>query len=328
MLAPIVLFVYNRPDHTKRVVDALLRNKLSSESILYIFADGPKVNATKEHINKILELRSYLHTIKGFKEVVIEESDVNKGLSNSEIYGVSKVVKKHGKVIVLEDDLETSSQFLKYMNESLDLYENDEKVVCISGFSFIKNAPIKETSYFIVGCECCGWGTWKRGWDTFPLDTKPLYKEILRNKRLEKHFNYDYSYDFNGMLKQQIDGKIDSWAIRWRASVFVKELLCLHPTKSLIHNIGFDSEGTHTYNPQDEEATIEANECITEYPKIPILESSVMYKKHVEFFKRRSGGNRLKRIMKKILVYIQKVNICFLIHLCSLWIISLFCLYY
>lgn len=305
MLAPIVLFVYNRPNHTKRVVDALLKNKLSSESILYIFADGPKANATKEHINRIMELRSYLHSIKGFKEVIIEESEINKGLSNSEIYGVSKVIKKHGKVIVLEDDLETSSQFLKYMNESLDMYEYDEKVVCVSGFSFIKDAPIKEASYFVVGCECCGWGTWKRGWDTFPSDTKPLYEKILNDKSLGKHFNYDYAYDFNGMLKQQIDGKIDSWAIRWRASAFVQELLCLHPTKSLIHNIGFDSEGTHTNNTQDEEATIEVNEDILEYPKIPILESTAMYKKYVEFFERRSGGGLFKRIVRKVVRFIQ-----------------------
>lgn len=308
--APIVLFVYNRLWHTQQTVQALLRCELASESDLYIFADGPKADATEEQRIKISDVRNYIHTIKGFSHIFIEEAEKNKGLANSVITGVSKIIEKKGKVIVLEDDIVVSSHFLKYMNQSLDLYENVEKVVCINGFSIIKDAPIKEHTYFQYGADCWGWATWKRGWDIFNPDGQSLMNYFLHNRTLKKRFTYDGSYPYLEMLQSQIDGEIDSWAIRWYASAIVKECLCLYPSRSLVQNIGF-GDGTHCDDPNCYEATITADESLSDFPMIPVRDSWYMRKEWKKLFKklytirRKPCRKTTKTILRGIMNYIE-----------------------
>ena len=148
--APIVLFVYNRTEHTKKTIEALLKNPEAKDSELFIFADGPKNTASKEQLCRIEQVREYIQTIKGFKGIHVELSEKNKGLANSIIYGVTKIVNEYGRVIVLEDDIVTSSHFLHYMNQSLELYENEKDVVCINGFSIIKNAKISHPFFLLL----------------------------------------------------------------------------------------------------------------------------------------------------------------------------------
>ena len=135
-LAPIILFVYNRPWHTQQTVEALQKNELSSESDLVIFADGPKANATEEQKEKISQVREYTHKISAFKSVTIYEKEINCGLANSVIAGVTEIINKFGKVIVVEDDLVTSRYFLNFMNETLDFFENDEWIFSVSGYNY------------------------------------------------------------------------------------------------------------------------------------------------------------------------------------------------
>ncbi|MDD4082332.1 MAG: glycosyltransferase [Sphaerochaetaceae bacterium] len=156
--APIVLFVYSRLDHTKRTVEALKNNLLADESNLIIFSDAPKNEKSKKAVE---EVRKYIHSIKGFKSVKIIERKNNVGLANSIIDGVTKVVNKYGKIIVLEDDLVTSKYFLNFMNDSLELYKNESKVISISGYTYPVGG-LAET-FFIKGTDCWGWATWKRG---------------------------------------------------------------------------------------------------------------------------------------------------------------------
>ena len=276
MFAPIILFVYNRAKVTKLTVEALLRNKEAGETVLYVFADGAKPNATAEQRKKVEEVREYIHTIRGFKDVVIEEAAQNKGLANSVISGVTKVMEKHGKAIIVEDDLLTSKNFLHYMNSSLDMYENDEEVICIHGYSIIKDAPIKEKTYFQIGADCWGWATWKRGWDMFNANAEELLKTILANPQMRNNFTYNDTYPYIKMLRKQIKGKIDSWAICWYASAVVKNKLCLYPAKSLVRNVGFGEESTHCVDENSYEKTIGIDESTTDFPKIEKAESQTM----------------------------------------------------
>jgi len=242
-IAPITLFVYNRLEHTKKTVGALRENNLAKESELFVFSDGWK---NEESRPKVEEVRDYLKTIDGFKKVEMIEKEKNYGLAESIIAGVTDIVNKFGKVIVLEDDLVTSPYFLEYMNKALDLYQNDAEVVSIHGYTYpIKNTAKLPETFFIKGADCWGWATWKRGWDLFERDGQKLLRE-LEEKNLTKEFDFSDSYPYTNMLRGQIAGKNNSWAIRWYASAFLNNKLTLYPGKSLIKNIGMDESGRHS----------------------------------------------------------------------------------
>ncbi|MGM1056424.1 MAG: TylF/MycF/NovP-related O-methyltransferase [Bacteroidota bacterium] len=240
-LAPIILFVYNRPWHTEQTLEALMENELADQSTLYIYSDGPKKNASKEDLKKIKEVRAVIREKKWCSEVNIIESKNNKGLADSIVEGVTHLVKKYGKIIVLEDDLLLSKGFLRYMNDALNLYENEEKVMHISGYMF----PIKEKlpeTFFYNAATCWGWATWERAWESFNPNASELYLKLLNTNNLDK---FDYKGNF-GFLKQLIDnknGKLKTWAIKWHTSLFLKNGLCLHPNHSLVNNIGHDGTG-------------------------------------------------------------------------------------
>lgn len=239
-LVPIVLFVYNRLWHTQQTVEALKKNDLASESELYIFSDGPRTDADKQ---KVRSVRAYLKTIAGFKKVTVIERDKNLGLAQSIITGVTEIINQYGRVIVLEDDMVTSPYFLKFMNEALEFYKDEERVISIHGYMYPVNAELPET-FFLKGADCWGWATWKRGWDQFEPDGIRLLAE-LKKMNIEEAFDLHGAYEYTKMLKDQIAGKNDSWAIRWRASAFIQDKLYLQSGRPLIHNIGNDNSGTH-----------------------------------------------------------------------------------
>lgn len=243
-LAPIVLFVYNRPWHTRQTLESLSNNRLSVQSQLYIFSDGPKLNASSVDIEKIEKVRQLIREKKWCKEVEIIEYEKNSGLANSVITGVTKVLDKHEKIIVLEDDLILSTGFLKYMNEALNLYNEEDSVMHVSAYMF----PIKKTlseTFFLRNTSCWGWGTWKRAWKHFNPDSKFLLNKILLDKEREIRFNQNNLFSYTSMLKENSEGLNDSWDIRWYASTFLQNGICLHPRRSLVRNIGHDISGVH-----------------------------------------------------------------------------------
>ena len=231
--APIVLFVYKRPEETKKVIDALSANEGAAESCLIVYADGPKNESERA---KCEEVRNIVRSTSGFASVTLHESEKNNGLANSVIRGVSETVEKFGKVIVLEDDLVTSRYFLRFMNEALEKYENDDRVCCIHAFSYPTKHPEIQT-FLHRGADCWGWATWKKGWDLFEKDPQKLYDEIIARK-LKKEFDRNNAFPYTKMLKDQADGKIDSWAIRWYASAFLADKYMLQSNVMLIENIG------------------------------------------------------------------------------------------
>lgn len=307
-LAPVVLFVYNRPWHTRQTLEALSRNTLADQSKLYIYADGPKEGASDEQLRQIKEVRQLIREKKWCKEVEVIERDKNFGLGHSIISGTTEIVDKYGKIIVLEDDLVSSVGFLKYMNDALDKYENEEKVISISGYSYPVRKTFPET-FFIKSADCWGWGTWKRGWNLFEIDGKKLLKE-LKERNLLHLIDYDGAYPFSRMLEAQIEGKLNSWAILWLSSAIINQKLTLYPRKSLIRNIGYDKSGT---NCKENEVKIYEKQKIAESITVSFIEV-----KELEFARKAFGiffrslhkdsvYNKIKRRIKNIIALVLPV---------------------
>jgi hypothetical protein len=238
-LSPIVLFVYNRPWHTEQTLEALAKNELADQSTLYVFADGPKPGASGEDLKKIEDTRAVIRKRAWCKEVILNESDHNKGLANSVIEGVTQVVNQHGKVIVLEDDIITSPYFLQYLNEGLEMYQESKNVIAINSYMFPIQTDRVDTFLSPLATSTWGWATWADRWAWF--EKEPRYKNLIqRNPFLRSRFNLaDYNYAV------MLDNK-NSWGIRWYYSAFLRNSIGLFPTKTLSNNIGFGEDATHT----------------------------------------------------------------------------------
>ena len=238
--APILLFAYNRPSHTRRCIESLLKNSLASESHLFIYADGAKDESQQEAVN---EVRSYIRSIQGFKQVTLIERNENWGLARNIIDGVTTQVNRYGKVIVLEDDLIVAPYFLQFMNDALETYKDEPKVGHIQACDFTQDPTLPET-FLIKWTGSWGWGTWDRAWKHFNPNGKELLKK-LEERKLTYTFDFNGKYGFTRMLRRQIEGKNNSWAIRWNASLFLEDILSLNVGRSLVQNEGFDGTGTN-----------------------------------------------------------------------------------
>lgn len=236
--APIVLFVYNRPWHTQQTVEALQKNLESAYSDIIIYSDAAK---TKEQEEPVLEVRKYINSIRGFRSIKLIEQTENKGLADSIITGVTEVVNKYGRIIVLEDDIVTSPYFLKYMNEALEFYKDEEKVMHISGYVPELNILDNNETFFIKPTTCWGWGTWKESWTFFEKNIAS--QEKLFSSDMIKDFNLNGAYDYWSHFQMNKSGELNTWAVFWYVSVFLKSGLSLHPNKSLVQNIGHDGTG-------------------------------------------------------------------------------------
>ncbi len=240
--APIVLFTYNRLDELKSTVSALQKNFLAAESELFVYSDGAK---NKDTLQKVLKVREYLHSVKGFQKVHIVEQDKNLGLARSVIEGVSEVMDKYGRVIVIEDDLITSENFLCYMNQALEFYDTDERIFSISGFTMplksLKNYD-KDT-YITLRPSSWGWATWKDQWDNIDWDVKD-YDEFIDDRVSVRKFNCG-GIDLTRMLKHYMEKKNNSWAIRWTYAMHKGEKYSIYPKVSKVQNIGFGDDATH-----------------------------------------------------------------------------------
>lgn len=238
--APILLFAYNRPQHLKRTVEALLRNQLAAESELYIYADAPK---TAEDEDNVKQVRQVIHAVTGFKQVHITERDTNWGLARSIIHGVTEQVERHGRVIVLEDDLVVAPHFLEFMNDALETYKDEPRVGHIQACDFTQDPTLPDT-FLIKWTGSWGWATWQRAWKHFNPDGQALLNELERRK-LTRRFDFNGRYGYTRMLRRQIAGQNNSWAIRWNASLFLDDILSLNVGRSLVQNTGFDGSGTN-----------------------------------------------------------------------------------
>jgi hypothetical protein len=239
-MAPVAVFAFRRVDHLRRMLASLLRNPEATATDLFIFCDAAK---RPEHAADVAAVRAHVESLEGFRSITRIYRSENFGLARSIIEGVTQILNSWGRVIVVEDDLVLSPHFLRFMNEGLVRYEKDARVASIHGYSYPTKAPLPET-FFLQGADCWGWATWSRAWKEFEPDGTRLLK-ALRERGLTKQFDLDGAYPFTWMLEQQTTGVNDSWAIRWHASCYLKNLLTLYPGRTLVSNIGTDSTGTH-----------------------------------------------------------------------------------
>ena len=296
VLAPIVIFVYNRPSHTRRMMDALEKAQLAEQSEIFIFSDGAKSAAD---INSVNHVRSIICEPRRFKKINIIEREKNYGLANNIIAAVTQVVNEYGKVIVLEDDLEIAEHGLQYFNEALNLYRNEEQVMEISGYMYpAESVSSLPESFFFRVANSWGWATWDRAWKHFDKDINKLTENF--SKEDIKNFSIDHTENFWKQVQELKAGKINSWAIRWYLSIFNQKGLVLYPRESMIQNIGTDGSGTHS----DADAVYKvrlATKPVGQFPSI-IEENPEAYKVIQYFYKNRKGNlmQRGLRFAKKM----------------------------
>ena len=242
MLAPIVIFSYNRPEHLRRTLDALSKNLYAADSDLFVFCDGAKDDATEEQRQAIARNIEVAKTINGFRSLSVIERQSNFGLADNIINAVTEIVNRYGKVITLEDDVITSIGFLHYMNSALTLYENEDKVMHISGYMYPHKKRLPETFFYEVPYPGGGWATWKRAWDHFSNDIDELYAYWCPRWKEFNRFGGDY---LQKQLEKNKQGTMYTWFIKWHAVLLRMGGLTLYPQTSLTNNIGFDSSGSN-----------------------------------------------------------------------------------
>lgn len=313
-ISPVVLFVYNRPEHTRNTLQALSNALYADITTLYIYSDGLKNNCSSDEIDNIKKVRSILKENKWCGEVRIIESENNKGLADSIINGVTEVVNIYGKVIVLEDDLIVSKGFLKYCNEALMLYENDEHVMHISASMYdIETEDSKET-FFLKVLSCHGWATWKRAWDKFNRDALDHFTYFQSDPKRLNDFDIDGNAYFMKQLKKNVTGELKSQAVLWYSSWLRNNGISLFPYKSLVFNSGFDGTGENFKKISNYYLAEKVDYIIV--TKQDIKENELIRKKVGEFWgeylnkdinKKEEKNKYKKKIYEKILYVIQKV---------------------
>jgi len=298
--SPIIIFVYNRLYHLDTLFNSLQKNDLFKKSKVVVFSDGPKNEIDKDKIDKVRELLKK-RLIPQNSEII--ENNVNLGLSRNVIGGLSKIFQIYDRAIILEDDLELSPFFLNYMNDALNLYAISENVASISGYMYpIDPKKFSNNYFFLKLIESWGWGTWKRAWKNFEKDSLILKKKI-DEKKLANEFNFESGISYYQMLIDNINGLNDSWAVRWYASTFLKNMNTLFPSRSFVKNIGIDNSGENCNY-----TTVYDSSINFEYNKLEKNDSSELLSDKLvikSFFRKIKYKRYLDNIINKIKNFIK-----------------------
>lgn len=280
----LVVFAYNRPSHFKSVIEQLSRTIGIKDFDLYIFIDGPK-NDSDSH--KVSEVRLIAEGVNFTKSLSITSSATNRGLANSVISGVSEVLRIHESVIVLEDDIVVSPCFLNFMLEALAKFRNSKTVFSVSGYNYPLRYHESDPNFYLSHrSSSWGWATWADRWKKVDWSCTS-YEQTKSQKNLIRDFNRGGEDLFN-LLTMQMEGKIDSWSIRFDYAHFENQGFCLHPKQSLVENIGFDGSGTHPASKGSFSQKRPVLE-IRDYPSIPddLTHSKLMQKRFDSYFRPR-----------------------------------------
>jgi hypothetical protein len=300
MSCPVALFAYRRPFHLQKVVASLLLNPEAIKTELFVFCDAAKSLADQDDVDRV---REYAKSIKGFRSVNVIERRTNYGLSRSITEGVSSLCREYGSVAVVEDDILVSPHFLNWVNAALDKYENDERVLSVGCYVFPTPIKLPET-FFLSLPDCWGWAVWARSWRQFHADGGALLK-ALRERNLEHRFDFEGAYPYTEMLRAQTQGKNDSWAVRWSASVLLAGGLTVYPGQSMTLNIGFDGTGTHCG-----ESDVYLSQLAERSPMImdiPVVESEIGRAAWREFFLKSLQPRATARLRHRIVSRVKKL---------------------
>ena len=301
-MAPIILFIYSRPEYTLQTLESLAANPEALESDLYVFADGAKPNATPEQIKKIQEARAIVKSKQWCKSVTVFESEKNNGLANSIIGGVTEVLKKYDRAIVLEDDLLLSKYFLRFLNDALDTFADDEKVGGVGASNYFCPPEALKENFFLRTPDTYGWGIYRRSWQYFNGDSQFLLKEIEK-RGLQKRLNMENSINLVRMMREQSIGKVDSWAVRWCASALLQDYLFFYPETAMARHEGFAGGTNFTGHEEFHDERVDLAETKNNVQKIPLSENKIALSEYVKHHKKTNGLwarglSTLKRIMR------------------------------
>jgi hypothetical protein len=236
---PLVIFTYNRLRTIVPVLESVLANPEARNTTLILYSDGPR---DVEDVSKVEEVRTYLQTIKGFKDIKFRFRKLNYGLAKSFISGITEVLAEYEAAIFLEDDNLVSKRFLAFMNEGLNYYKGNERVSCICGYSY-PLFPKPRGPYFVRGADTWSVAIWRSSWKNFSEDSVSLKKQLQEVNAFSpwKHCGFN----FPEMLNQQILGNIDSWGVRWWISAYLSQSHVLYPPVPLCVSIGFGEDSIH-----------------------------------------------------------------------------------
>lgn len=308
MLAPVIVFAYNRPSHLRQTLSLLAKNFLAKESAVYVFIDGPKNEDGFKVQQEVYNVATAFST-GYFKEMHIVNRGVNIGLAPSVISGVDYVIKKYGKVIVLEDDCLSDPRYIQFMNDALEFYKNQNNVWSVGGYTCPIEIPkdYEKDVLLVQRTSSMAWGTWIDRWEQIDWDVKD-YKSFKWNFVRRNKFN-KWGSDKSSMLDDQMNNRISSWAIRFEYAMFKNKMYNVLPRKSLIKNIGFDGSGTHCIANKDSNECfeVEINKNVSSPIKLEIVELDEKIRKafckifHMGLFQRckRFVGNLIYKIKKK-----------------------------
>lgn len=297
-LAPIIVFCYNRPNHLEQTLDALSRNELADQSTLYIYCDGPKADASDEQHQKIAEVRQVVRKRQWCRDVQVVEREHNVGLMNNIVGAVTEIINQYGRVITMEDDIITSKGYLRFMNEALELYKDDEQVMHISGYMWPHKRRLPKTFFYEVPYPGGGWATWQRAWQHYTDDTKSLYDYWCTRWDEFNKFGDNY---LQKQLEANYFGTMKTWFIKWHAVMLQRGAMTLYPGQSLTNNIGFDDQATNCF------ATTQFDVIPVE--KVPVTRQSIKENKRASceiyaFYQGRWYNRRRRnRFMNKVLSF-------------------------
>jgi hypothetical protein len=251
--APIAVFAFRRPDLTSQLLASLLQNPEAAQSSIHVFCDGPRSQGDDPAVSATLAaVRSF-----DLPNIAVTARPANLGLAANIIDGVGTLCQRHGRVIVLEDDLLVSPTFLRYMNDALTRYADSPEVFHVSGYQYPLDLKANTDAVFLPFINSSGWATWSRAWAAFDASASGRAR-LLADRRLRRRFDLNGNYEFYNILEQYAAGKVNSWAIRWYLSVFMRGGLALFPAKSLVANQGFGEGATHTNHSVSRQFTAKA----------------------------------------------------------------------
>lgn len=293
MPLPIVLFAYNRPEHTRLTLEALARNDLAASCDLIVYSDAPR---RPEDAAGVEAVRTLLERVSGFREVRVVKREHNLGLAGNIMDGVGETVKKYGRVVVLEDDIVTSPYFLTFMRDALEAYAEDRSVMHISACRYPVRVPRREGETFFLRVPLCwGWATWARAWDGFSRDPAIFSSFDAEDRR---RFDFRDTHGFWKQAQGNLDGKMRTWFVFWYARLFKTGGLALFPRRALARNIGHDGSGVHCG--ASDKYDVELSDLAVKVERREIVESAAIEKAHRRYFKYLKAPSWRRSLMRTL----------------------------
>lgn len=244
VMVPVLIVTYDRIEHLKRTITSLRSNIYAEQTDLFVASDYQR---TESEADKVAAVRTYLKSVDGFKSVTVFERETNFGVVENSNSALRFIFERYDRFIIMNDDLVTAPGFLKFTNEALDKYGNNEMIFSVTGYC----PPIRIPStypydaFFLARMSAWGCAMTKERYDSVREISRKEYDDFVANKHLSRAFVNGGGDDLLPMLKKVACGSLEAWDVRCMYTQFMKNQYTIYPTQSLILNIGFDGTGMH-----------------------------------------------------------------------------------